>query len=132
MMYEGSYSNTTFRKSQTAFPLGHQSLILHHFEHLLAHRERLGPMPSCGLKAFLTFALLCNSLDVYGFGEDDDWSTVDGHKLNHHDFTGEHALQRNLAEGRSDGIDWLVTAGGFFRDEFAAFQAKLKCMSAKG
>lgn len=63
-----------------------------------------------GFMAMLTFAPLCESLDLYGFGDGSRGPpTADGHlnREDKHDYAHEHALLDEIAAGTLGGLDAL-------------------------
>jgi len=153
LIYEGADDTTHLKKDKVAFPYAYQSSALHSFEHSFPLHLSL-IRPSCGMKAIFTFAMLCESLDIYGFGGN---LTVDQHPIGH-DLPAEHRFQGKLgSEGVANGdfpncsacvTGHCSTAASFlkghppgscackgrencFKEEFAAFQSKLRCMSER-
>lgn len=85
--------NPGWKPRKSNWPLSHQDDAVNNFAYDLVGGKR----PTNGFQAFLTFTLLCNSLDVYGFTGS---GTADGHWMSkHHNLTFEHDVQRQLMDG---------------------------------
>lgn len=103
-----------WRPKESKWPLAYQDDPVNNFAYDLIGGKR----PTNGFQAFLTFSLLCNSLDVYGFTGS---GTADGHAVSRqHNLTFEHDLQRQLEDGSFRGS---VHQGQLDLDIFERLQA---------
>lgn len=85
-----------WKPSFSEFAIGHQSDAVNTF----AYRLNNGARPTNGFQAFLTAAVVCKSLTVYGFG---GTGTGDGHVIKSvHDLWGEHEMMRHVIDGKWD------------------------------
>ena len=76
--------------------------------------------PSTGMRAFVTFGSICDSVSLYGFEED---GMLDGRNLKtDHSLNAENALVRKIAEGRVLEEDFPID----LRADFAAKAIKGK------
>lgn len=79
----------------SSFPFAYQQDSVNEFAYDLVGSS--AQRPTTGFQAFLTFALICDSLDVYGFSGS---STADGHRMKKvHNLTREHEIQHHLFGG---------------------------------
>lgn len=112
-------------RPEMSLPYARQSDLLHVAEHSFALFGDGKKVPSAGFKAFLTCAVLCNSISLYGFA---GTSTLDGHFLAHtrHDLEMEHAVLERLAAGEIRDADFAHRKVLEHGKPDAAFVAKLK------
>lgn len=135
VIYEGWKDPKLWRRGKSNIPVGFQAAALQHFQHQV---EALGlynnfppeekPLykvrPSGGMKAFFTAALLCDRLDLFGFG---GAGTIDNHVLIGHEFEKEHAFLDLVASGNLKETD--LPSSKNFSEAVAHFRARLVLQS---
>merc|ERR1719330_518125 len=130
ILYEGASREQQSKlqwlsRRKMAVPYAYQSNALHAAEHSFALFGQEKKVPSAGFKAFMTCAILCDSIKLYGFSGD---STLDGHFLAHsrHDLDMEHKVFGRLSAGNISDSDFAPRKVIEHGQPDAAFVAKLK------
>jgi len=93
--------------------------------------------PSGGLKAFLTLAMICDSISLFGF---DGRKSIDGHPEIGHNFIAEHNLYNLLVRSNENSND-AHNVSTFFatafnktqmKRPFALFSERVACLVRRG
>jgi len=99
-----------WRPERSAFPIGYQADEIHHSAYkIIGHGVTFNggqyyPKPTNGFQAFLTFAPLCGSLNLYGF---DGQKTYDNHSVSFaHDLDHEHDIMDRACSGDLQTDNW--------------------------
>lgn len=109
--------------NQAPYPVGHPANWVMEFAF---HLKAAHPLPTAGLFALLTFAPICDYVQIYGFGG--GLETVDNHTMNlyhKHDINAEHALVDRIANGTVTDSD-ISLRHPIKAKEFREFLADLR------
>jgi len=140
VLYEGASENHRKKfkwdtRRKWALPYAYQTDDLHRVEHALSVFGPEQKVPSAGFKAFLTCAMLCDSIYLYGFAGTD---ALDGHFLAHsrHVLAEEHSFLDRASHGESLDADFVLRKMLDFGKPdpglMTTMQRRLECLGGAG